>query len=248
MLWNIGIVASIFRSGLRPALRSTGVAALAVVAMLALGTVSATAQMNSQPPQLNPQFPAGGSQNLPAPGPQNLPGAGSQNLASQPPATQPIPGGQPPNYKLGPGDHVRITVFGQKDLTGEYAVDGSGMLAFPLIGQVKAGGLTADELEQAITKKLNPDYLKNPSVSVQVLTYRPFYIVGEVKKPGGYPYVSGMTAINAVALAGGFTYRAREGSFYLDRVGKDGKKTRLDATPDTPVEPGDVITVRERYF
>lgn len=249
MLRNIGIGASIFRSSLRQALHPVSAFALAMVATFALGVVSATAQLNSQPPQLAPQSPAAGSQNLPGSRAPNSPAAGSQNLASQPPATQPIPGGgQVPGYRLGPGDQVRITVFGQQDLTGEYSVDGSGMLAFPLIGQIKAGGLTANELERVITKKLSPDYLKNPSVSVQVLSYRPFYIVGEVKKPGGYAYVSGMTAINAVALAGGFTYRAREGSFYLDRMEKDGKKKRIDATPDTPVEPGDVITVRERYF
>jgi protein involved in polysaccharide export with SLBB domain len=162
------------------------------------------------------------------------------------------PGGaappQDPGYKLGPGDHLRINVFNQKDLTGEYLVDGTGLLAFPLIGQVQAGGLTAHELERAIINKLKPDYLRDPNVNVVVLTYRPFYIVGEVKQPGSYPYVSGMTVINAIALAGGFTYRAKESSFYLTRADKDGRKNRMDATPDTSVQPGDVITVRERYF
>lgn len=162
------------------------------------------------------------------------------------------PGGaappQDPGYKLGPGDHLRINVFNQKDLTGEYLVDGTGLLAFPLIGSVQAGGLTAHELERAITNKLKPDYLRDPNVNVVVLTYRPFYIVGEVKTPGSYPYVSGMTVINAIALAGGFTYRAKESSFYLMRADKDGRKNRMDATPDTSVQPGDVITVRERYF
>jgi len=153
-----------------------------------------------------------------------------------------------PDYRLGPGDHVRITVFGQKDLTGEYAVDGSGMLAFPLIGSVKAGGLTIAQLQSEIGGKLSPDYIKNPSVAVEVLTHRPFYIVGEVQKPGSYPYVSGMSVINAVALAGGFTYRARENTFYLDRREQDGKTERLDVTPETTVEPGDVITVRERFW
>ena len=151
-------------------------------------------------------------------------------------------------YRLGSGDRVRITVFGQPELTGEYQVDGTGQLAFPLIGQVQAGGLTGPGLEQALVDKLKPDYLKNPSVSVEVLTYRPVYIVGEVKQPGSYPYVTGMSVINAVALAGGFTYRARESSFYVSRTGANGEKTKLDATPETPVLPGDVITVRERYF
>jgi protein involved in polysaccharide export with SLBB domain len=150
------------------------------------------------------------------------------------------------SYRLGSGDHVRIVVYGQTDLTGEYLVDGAGNLAFPLIGSVQAGGRTADELSQEIISRLRPNYLKNPSVSVEVLTYRPFYVVGEVKTPGSYPYVSGMTVVHAVALAGGFTYRAREDSFYIQRG--TGKPTRMAAAPDTPVEPGDVITVRERYF
>ncbi|MGH3578604.1 MAG: polysaccharide biosynthesis/export family protein, partial [Mycobacterium sp.] len=156
------------------------------------------------------------------------PPAQSQHLASQPPATQP-PAVADPGYKLGSGDHVRITVFGQQDLTGEYAVDGSGMLAFPLIGQVQAGGLTANGLERLLASKLSPNYLKNPSIGVEVLTYRPFYIVGEVKTPGSYQYVAGMTVLNAVALAGGFTYRAREDSFYVTKTQPDGSKVRVSA-------------------
>lgn len=151
-------------------------------------------------------------------------------------------------YRLGSGDQVRITVYGQPELSGEYAVDGGGMLSFPLIGQVRAGGLSAVDLEKALISRLQPDYLKNPSVSVEVLAYRPFYIVGEVRAPGSYPYVSGMTVLNAVALAGGFTYRARESSFYVMRPEPGGNRTKLDAVADTPVFPGDVITVRERYF
>lgn len=151
-------------------------------------------------------------------------------------------------YRLGSGDRVRITVYGQPELTGEYAVDGSGALSFPLIGQVSAGGRSAGELEKTLVDRLQPNYLKNPSVSVEILTYRPFYIVGEVRTPGSYPYVSGMTVLNAVALAGGFTYRAREGDFYVMRQTAEGGKGRLQAMPDTPVLPGDVITVRERYF
>jgi polysaccharide export outer membrane protein len=179
--------------------------------------------------------------------------SGPVNAQQAVPQSAALPGGQAaptqqPDYRLGPGDRVRIIVFGQKDMTGEFAVDGTGLLSFPLIGQVKAGGLTAEGLEHEITNKLKPDYLRDPRVSVVVLTYRPFYIVGEVKTPGSYAYVTGMSVINAVALAGGFTYRAKESSFYLDRTGKDGKKTRIDAGPDTEVQPGDVITVRERYF
>jgi protein involved in polysaccharide export with SLBB domain len=151
-------------------------------------------------------------------------------------------------YRLGSGDRVRITVYGQPELTGEYAVDGSGALSFPLIGHIRAGGRSAGDLEKALVDRLQPNYLKNPSVSVEILTYRPFYIVGEVRTPGSYPYVSGMTVLNAVALAGGFTYRAREGDFYVMRQTAEGGRGRLQAVSDTPVLPGDVITVRERYF
>lgn len=178
----------------------------------------------------------------------------NQSATAQTPPTQSQPaqalppGQSTEGYRLGSGDRVRITVYGQPELTGEFQVDGGGLLSYPLIGQVQAGGLTAKGLEQALVSKLKPDYLRNPSVSVEVLTYRPFYIVGEVRTPGSYPYVSGMTIINAIALAGGFTYRARESSFYLTRTGENGEKTRITASPETPVLPGDVITVRERYF
>jgi polysaccharide export outer membrane protein len=151
------------------------------------------------------------------------------------------------DYRLGSGDHVRITVFGEPDLSGDYQVDGTGKLAFPLVGQIDAGGATASDLQTKLKAALSPNYVKNPSVSVEVLSYRPFYIVGEVRTPGSYPYVAGMAVINGVALAGGFTYRAKENDFYLTRT-VDSQKVRLDANAETPVQPGDVITVRERFF
>lgn len=151
------------------------------------------------------------------------------------------------DYTLGSGDRVRVTVFGEPSLSGEYQVDGTGKLAFPLIGQVPAGGLTASALQARLAAALSPDYVKNPSVSVEVLSYRPFYIVGEVRTPGSYPYVAGMSVINGVALAGGFTYRAKKSDFYVTRT-VGAKKVQMDADPETPVEPGDVITVRERFF
>lgn len=152
------------------------------------------------------------------------------------------------SYRLGSGDRVRVTVYGQPELTGEFAVDGGGQMSYPLVGQIRAGGMTAHELEQALIGKLSPNYLKNPSISVEVLTFRPFYIVGEVRTPGSYPFVNGMTVLNAVALAGGFTYRARENSFYVTRTGEDGAKNKVSAGADATILPGDIITVRERYF
>lgn len=147
-------------------------------------------------------------------------------------------------YRLGSGDKIQITVFGDQSLSGERQVDGTGHFAFPLIGQVKADGLKSTELEALLEKRLK-DYMRDPNVGVQVLSHRPFYIVGEIRKPGSYPYVNGITVINAVAIAGGFTYRAREGSFYIQRP---AQKEQIEAGQATPVRPGDVIIVQERYF
>lgn len=151
------------------------------------------------------------------------------------------------DYRLGNGDQVRLTVYDEADLSGQFTVDGAGRITIPLVGAVTAEGLTAREIEKAIAAKLKPDYVLNPDVTVEVMTYRPFYIVGEVRSPGSYPYFDGMTVINAVARAGGFTYRAREENFYIERSA-DGKSSRMDARPGTKVAPGDVITVRERFF
>lgn len=152
------------------------------------------------------------------------------------------------DYRLGPNDRTRITVFGQPNLTGEFMLDGNGSVAFPLIGNINADGMTPRELQQAIAGKLDPDYLRNPSVSVEVLTRRPFYVLGEVQKPGNYPYVTDITALNAVAMAGGYTYRARTTQFYIKRLDKEGKMVRIVAKPETIVRPGDTLEVRERYF
>lgn len=150
-------------------------------------------------------------------------------------------------YRLGPGDQVRVTVFGHEDLSGEFELNGAGRLSLPLIQEVPAAGMSVSELEQAITNKLKPDYLKSPRVSVDVLNYRPFYILGEVKEPGSYPYVNGMTVINAVALAGGYTYRARQNKVIIIRA-NDLQKKKQPADHGTVVLPGDVIDVPERFF
>jgi polysaccharide export outer membrane protein len=173
--------------------------------------------------------------------PTNAPGGGRGRSTS-------AAGGREAGYKLGPNDRVRIIVFGQPTLTGEYVLDGNGVLAFPLIGNVQANGVTTSQLQQAIATKLEPDYLHNPSVSAEVLTRRPFYVIGEVHKPGNYPYVTDMTALNAVAMAGGFTYRARKNDFYIKRLDKDGRMVRVAAKAGTVLRPGDTLEVRERLF
>jgi polysaccharide export outer membrane protein len=151
-------------------------------------------------------------------------------------------------YRLGPNDRLRIIVYGQDKLSGEYLLGGDGSLAFPLVGQVPANAMTPKELEKALASRLEPEYLTGASVSVEVLTRRPFYVLGEVQKPGSYPHSSKLNVLNAVATAGGYTFRARTSSFYIKRTDEQGKLYRIRATPETPVMPGDVVEVLERYF
>ena len=152
-----------------------------------------------------------------------------------------------PEYALGAGDRVKVTVFGERDLSGTFEIGGDGIMAFPLIGKVQAGGLTPRALEGEITARLKDGYLKKPQVSAEVVNYRPFYILGEVKQPGSYPYVSGMTVITAVALGGGFTNRARKASFYITRA-SDPEGAKRAVGTDAVVLPGDIVRVRERFF
>jgi protein involved in polysaccharide export with SLBB domain len=150
-------------------------------------------------------------------------------------------------YTLGAGDKLEVTVFGHTDLSGTFDVDGAGQISLPLIGQIVVLGMTAGQAEKVIRERLTPDYLKNPRVSLQVLNYRPFYIIGEVKQPGSYPYVNGLTVIQAVALAGGFTYRAKEKKIVVQRASDAARQKRQVRQTDA-VLPGDIIEVQERYF
>lgn len=150
-------------------------------------------------------------------------------------------------YTLGSADRLRITVFGHQDLSGEFEVDGSGAISMPLIGQVSAVDLTTQELEKGIAERLADGYILNPRVSAEVINYRPFYILGEVGRPGEYPYTNGLTVQNAVAAAGGFTYRANKRVVYIKSA---------DATNEVPyelsavtiVKPGDTLRIGERIF
>ena len=160
----------------------------------------------------------------------------------------PLPPAQPAGYALGPGDQVRIITFGEDNLTGEFRVNDSGNIALPLIGAVRAAGLTSGQLEAAVGTALRRGNLvRNPSVAVEVIAYRPIYVMGEVNKPGQYPYQPGMTVVTAVAVAGGFTYRAIESYAAVVRT-VDGSATEARARRQDFVQPGDVITVFERRF
>src|ERR1700722_7378594 len=160
----------------------------------------------------------------------------------------PLPAVDQAEYGLGPGDQVRIITFGEDNLTGEFRVNDSGSIALPLIGAVHAAGLTSQGLEGAVGGALERGNLvRNPSVAVEIIAYRPIYVLGEVNKPGQYPYQPGMTVVTAVAVAGGFTYRAVEGYASVVRT-SDGAAMESRATRQDFVRPGDVITVFERRF
>lgn len=150
-------------------------------------------------------------------------------------------------YRLDSGDKVRITVFGEKDLSGVFDVAADGTLSLPLIGAVPAAGHTLHEVETIVESKLRNGYLLDPRVSAEVATYRPFFIIGEVKSPGSYPYINHMTVLKAVALGGGFTYRARTGEAYITRSSDPDRKEEA-VTPETVVMPGDVVRIPERFF
>jgi protein involved in polysaccharide export with SLBB domain len=150
-------------------------------------------------------------------------------------------------YRLGPGDKIRLTVFGEADLSGEYQVDGSGMVRLPLIGTLQASGATAPALEQNVAAALEAGYIKTPRVNVEITLYRPFYIIGAVNRPGQYPYVDHMNALNAVALAGGFTDQAIQSSVYIRHEGSATEQV-VETGQLAHIEPGDVVRVRTSPF
>lgn len=150
-------------------------------------------------------------------------------------------------YQLGSGDRLRITVFGEDDLSGEFEVDGSGRISMPLIGSVQIGSHTLKQAEGRIIAMLKDGYMRDPRVSIDVLNYRPFYIIGEVNTPGSYPYRSGLSVLTAVAMGGGYTFRADEDDIIIIR-GNDPERREEKATADTVVLPGDVVRVEERLF
>jgi polysaccharide export outer membrane protein len=162
-----------------------------------------------------------------------------------PAATNTIP--PPPVHRLGNGEKIRVTVFGEPQLSGEFEVDGSGQLAMPLIGQVPAGGQTPRELEASITSRLKGRYLVDPKVNVEVTGHRPIYVIGEVKASGEYPYKAGLNVVSAVALAGGYSPRASANYVFIKRADAAAEQ-EVPALPTIPVYPGDLVRVPERYF
>lgn len=152
------------------------------------------------------------------------------------------------SYALGSGDLISIQVFGEEDLSiKEIRLTDAGSFSYPFLGEIRAKGRTSTQVEAIITQGLLGDYLIDPKVSVSILEYRPFYVNGEVKKPGGYPFKPGLTLRKAIALAGGFSDRASRSKFYIIRD-NDPSRTPLRVTIDSGVYPGDIITVDESFF
>lgn len=150
-------------------------------------------------------------------------------------------------YRLDAGDKLRVVVFGQEGLTNTYTVSAGGSITMPLIGAVTARGLTPPELAAVITARLKKGYLRDPSVAVEVDTYRPFFILGEVTAPGQYPFVPNMTVESAIAIAGGFTPRAFRTNVTITRIEASGA-SRVSAPMGTLLRPGDTVQVSERWF
>jgi polysaccharide export outer membrane protein len=150
-------------------------------------------------------------------------------------------------YLLDTGDRLRIFVYGQPNLSRLYVVDHEGKIDIPLIGNVTARGKTANELQAAIRSRLGSEFVKDPQITVDIQQNRPFFILGEVKNAGQFPYVSGMTIETAVAIGGGYTERASERSFRVTRR-VDGYVEELEVPGDYMLKPGDTVYVFERFF
>jgi polysaccharide export outer membrane protein len=172
------------------------------------------------------------------PAPSGLAGAG---------AGAGLSGAAVADYRFGIADKLRLTVYNEPTLSGEFTVGSNGMLSLPLVGDLAVKGKSTSEVIKMVTTMLSDGYLRDPRVSIDVLTYRPFFILGEVTKPGEYPYSNGLTVMNAVATASGFSYRASKKKVFIKRAGEAVEK-RYDLVPDLEVQPGDTIRIAERYF
>ncbi len=158
------------------------------------------------------------------------------------------PVSSPGTYRLTPGDKLKVIVFNEADLTGEFQVNERGSVVFPLVGEVPAANATPEEFQQRLTARLRGKYVKNPRVSVEMISYRPFNVFGEVRNAGQYQYRPGLTIQDAVALAGGFTYRANTRTVYIRRADASGEISVSTDGEKVPILPGDNIRVPERFF
>jgi len=151
------------------------------------------------------------------------------------------------DYQLGVSDKIRVTVYNEPNLTGEYPISPSGNISLPLIGEIAANGRTVAAVRQEVQERFADGYLRDPKVTIDIVTFRPFYILGEITHPGELPYSDGMTVLNAVATAQGFTYRANKKYVFIKHKG-EAAENRVLLTPDLRVLPGDTVRIGERYF
>jgi len=155
---------------------------------------------------------------------------------------------QAPEYKLGAGDKVRVVVLGDPEFSGEYEVDAAGSISVRMVGRLSALGMTTTQLEAALIERYRSGgYLRNPKLSVELVTMRPFFVLGEVVRPGFYPYVAGLPVSQAVAIAGGYTRRASSSRIKVKRFGSPAG-TEESVTEDSIINPGDILRVPERFF
>ncbi|MEL7128149.1 MAG: polysaccharide biosynthesis/export family protein [Pseudomonadota bacterium] len=152
-----------------------------------------------------------------------------------------------PAYILGNGDRLRVTVFDEPELSGEFLVDGTGQVSIPLVGEIPASGKSVRDFQRELETQLGDGFLVEPRVSAEVINFRPYYILGEVGRPGEYPYTDALTVMNAVATAEGFSYRANKRTVFI-RGADDTKERSVRLTPDLKVQPGDTIRIGERLF
>lgn len=152
-------------------------------------------------------------------------------------------------YTLAAGDKLHVIIFGEETLTGDYVLTSAGNLSFPLVGNIPATGRTVEQLQTTLAKALGDGYINNPRVSIQVVSFRPFYILGEVNRPGEYPVSTGLTIQQAVASAGGYTYRANKMRIFLKRANDTQERlVDLRRQPNLVVRAGDTIRITERHF
>ena len=224
----------------------------AVTALAVSGCMQTAAPVATGQPRSDLDYMAYG-QPHPAPA-ANLPlraavadstGATTALRASYAAAQRPVAYDTP--YRLDAGDKLRVVVYGQEGLTNTYAIDAGGSITMPLIGAVPARGRTPAGLASDISAKLRNGFIREPSVAVEVETYRPFFILGEVAAPGQYPYVPNMNVESAVAIAGGFSPRAKRDSVTLTHTDNSGS-SRVVVPLGTPLGPGDTVLVGERWF
>ncbi len=243
--FRIPITAIIAALALSGCMRTTGPVAIGPQGDL---DSMAYGQPNSPPPQAVAADSSGGAMGALRTAFAAAPRAPAAVVVAAPVAyVEPLPVRYDAAYHLDAGDRLRVVVYGQEGLTNTYAIDAGGSITMPLIGSVPARGRTTAGLAAAISAKLRAGFIRDPSVAVEIEAYRPFFILGEVAAPGQYPYVPNMTVESAVAIAGGFSPRARRDSVTVTHTDASGT-ARFVVPPGSPISPGDTVLVSERWF